>query len=191
MHARDLVLSPQLSAEQVRDFLTGYGFQQPDQSDRQLQRIADRVGDRGLLAEIAGPLLDQAGKTADPDAALLRLETLVERIPNPLGLFSFLQAQPQALEILIQILGTSSHLAQLLLRNPEYFYWLLEEDRLERVEGRRYFQDHAKEAILPFDLPELAIDALRRYQRRESLRIATQDIPEAVVLLPPLFSCPI
>ena len=143
-----------------------------------MQRIADRVGDRGLLAEIAGPLLDQAGKTADPDAALLRLETLVERIPNPLGLLSFLQAQPQALEILIQILGTSSHLAQLLLRNPEYFYWLLEEDRLERVEGRRYFQDHAKEAILPFDLPELAIDALRRYQRRESLRIATQDIPE-------------
>ena len=179
MHARDLILSPQLSAEQVRAFLTGYGFQQPDQSDRQLQQIADRVGDHGLLAEIAGPLLEQAGSTADPDAALLRLERLVERIPNPLGLLSFLQAQPQALEILIQILGTSAHLAQLLLRNPEYFYWLLGEGRLERVEGRGYFEDHAKEAILPFDSPELAIDALRRYQRRESLRIAGQDLREA------------
>ena len=178
MHARDLILSPQLSAEQVRAFLTGYGFQHPDQSDRQLQQIADRVGDHRLLAGIAGPLLEQAGKTADPDAALLRLERLFERIPNPLGLLGFLQAQPQALEILIQILGTSAHLAQLLLRNPEYFYWLLEEDRLDYVEGRRYFQDHAKEAVLPFDSPELAIDALRRYQRRESLRIATQDIRE-------------
>ncbi len=178
MHARDLVLSPQLSAEQVRSFLTGYGFQQPEQSDRQLQQIADRVGDRALLAQIADPLLEQAGKTPDPDAALLRLESLVERIPNPLGLLAFLQAQPQALEILIQILGTSSHLAQLLLRNPEYFYWLLGEERLERVEGLDYFQDHAREAILPFESPELAIDALRRYQRRESLRIATQDIRE-------------
>ena len=176
MHARDLLLSPQLSAEQVRTFLTGYGFQQPEQSDRQLQQIADRVRDRELLAQIADPLLEQAAKTPDPDAALLRLETLVERIPNPLGLLAFLQAQPQALEILIQILGTSSHLTQLLLRNPEYFYWLLAEDRLNRVEGLSYFQDHAREAIAPFESHELAIDALRRYQRRESLRIAARDI---------------
>ena len=178
MRARDLVLSPQLSAEQVRSFLSRQGFQKPDQTDRSLQRIADRVEDRRVLAELAQPLLDQAAQTADPDAVLPRLETLLERIPSPLALLFFLDENPGALETLAQILGTSSHLAQLLLRNPEYFYWLMENGRLARVEGPTYFAKHAEEAVLPFDSLDPAVDALRRYQRRESLRIATQDILE-------------
>jgi [glutamine synthetase] adenylyltransferase / [glutamine synthetase]-adenylyl-L-tyrosine phosphorylase len=176
MEPRDLFLASRLSDEEVAAFLSGYGFLAPRQADARLQKIALLAEDRERLAAFAPALLEQAGRSADPDAALLQLENFLEAVPNPLVLISYLQEDPEALEALLRLLGASPYLSQELVRSPEYFYWLMEGTRFQAVPDEAYFQKGAGEATRPFESLTAAMDALRRFQRRENLRIAAQDL---------------
>ncbi len=176
MRARDLFLSSQLTSQEVHKLLDRYGFQDTEQADQHLQRIAERVGFGERLAELGSSLLDALSQAADPDAALLHLTTFFESIPSTLNLVSYLEESPAALHMLVQTLGASSFLAQVLFRNPEYFYWLQEGDGLRTIEGPDYFLAQAGEMVRPFAGKEDSLDALRRLRRREILRIGVQDI---------------
>jgi glutamate-ammonia-ligase adenylyltransferase len=105
-----------------------------------------------------------------------QLEAFFENVPSPVHLLTTLETNPSALEILVGILGGSPYLAETLLRSPEYFYWLLEKQRLERVHDEGYFSAQAEETTRPFGDAVQALGALRRLRRRESLRIGAQDI---------------
>lgn len=182
MRARDLILAPDLSPEEARRFLLSHGFSEPERADRSLQRLADTVRVRERLAEILDSLLESCLQAADPDAALVSVEAFFEAVPHPLNLVAFLQDRPYAAGVLAQVMGASPYLAQVLVRNPEYFYWLVESKRLERVEDRDYFERQAAEATQPFASLERSLDALRRLRRRESLRVGAQDILRTVDL---------
>jgi [glutamine synthetase] adenylyltransferase / [glutamine synthetase]-adenylyl-L-tyrosine phosphorylase len=176
MEPRDLFLASQLSAEEVAAFLTRFGFLEPDQVDARLQRIALLAGDPERLALLAPALLEQAGRSADPDAALLHLENFLEAVPKPLPVIGYFLDNPAALEVLLRLLGASPFLSQVLTRNPEYFYWLTEGARFHEVPDDSYFLREAAQATKPFGSLAAAMDALRRFRRREGLRIAAQDI---------------
>ncbi|MGH9339881.1 MAG: DUF294 nucleotidyltransferase-like domain-containing protein, partial [Acidobacteriota bacterium] len=176
MHARDLFLSEKLTSREVQAILSPYGFQNTEQVDGRLQRIADMVGVRERFAGLAPGILLEASRSADPDAAILRLEAFFEVVPSASNLASYLSDSPSAVEALVQILGSSSFLTQLLVRNPEYFYWLMEAGRLLRTEDADYFRREATGMIQPFTDAATKLDALRRFRRRESLRIAAQDV---------------
>jgi [glutamine synthetase] adenylyltransferase / [glutamine synthetase]-adenylyl-L-tyrosine phosphorylase len=176
MEPRDLFIASQLPGEEVAAFLTGFGFLLPEQADACLQRIARLTGDPERLALLAPALLEQAGRSADPDAALLQLEGYLEAVPKPLSVVSFLLDNPVALEVLLRLLGASPYLSQVLVRNPEYFYWLVEGARFQKVPDQAYFLREAGEATQPFAGLATGMDALRRFRRRETLRIAAQDI---------------
>lgn len=176
MEPRQLILSSSLSEEDVRGILAPFGFQDPLRADHCIQQLTDRIGDPERLAERLDSLLTAIGGTADPDSALLNFESFVENVPSPLNLLSLLQANPQALENLMGLMGASPFLTQILVRNPEYFYWLLEKGRLQAAYDAQYFKAEAEKAVAPFTDPGRALDALRRLRRRESLRIGAQDI---------------
>ena len=176
MQARDLVLSSQLSSQKLIRFLRHFGFENPERADSHLQSIAESLGEREPLADFSESLLESISRTPDPDAALLHLAAYFEVSSSPLTLLSYLREQPPALEALLGIFGASPFLAQSLLRNPEYLYWLSEDDRLNRIEGKRYFSREVEEAARPFHETDRIFNALRRVRRRETLRIAAQDI---------------
>ena len=136
----------------------------------------ETVGLPERVAAVADLLLSEIARTADPDAALRNFGAFLERVPSPLNFLSFLEANPQSFEILLVILGASPYLTQTLLRNPEYFYWLVEPNRLQRVSGRKQYQEAAREMTRPTSDLDQALNALRRFRRRESLRIGTQDL---------------
>jgi [glutamine synthetase] adenylyltransferase / [glutamine synthetase]-adenylyl-L-tyrosine phosphorylase len=176
MEARDLFVAAELRPEEVVRFLEALGFRDPRRADRHLQRIAHLTEAPERLAGLADALLSQVARSADPDAALRHLESFLERVAGPLNLLSLLESVPETLEILVGILGGSPYLTQGLVRNPEYFYWLLERSRLQRVRDFDYFRSQAAEATRPFSEAAAALDALRRLRRREALRIGAQDI---------------
>lgn len=175
MDVRDLLLSAELSEEDARRFLWAAGFAHPDRADRGIQRIADLAGDRLRFAELAPRLLEQLGAAADPDAAIVQLERFYETVSSPLNLTSFLLEDEAAAELLIGVLGASPYLSQILLRNPECLYWLRSGNRIEKRPPEGYFLAEASHA-LAFERTETALDSLRRLRRRESLRIAAQDL---------------
>ncbi len=176
MNVRDLFLSPDIDPVEVWTFLRTLGFKDPERADRHLQKVVDIVQYPERVADVAPMLLDEMGSSVDADAALRHFESFLEVVPSPASLLSDLEDSPKALGTLVGLLGASPYLTQVLCRNPEYFYWLIERKRLETVCEGDYFQSEAERALNPFDQPELALNALRRMRRREFLRIGAQDI---------------
>lgn len=132
----------------------------------------------GMTLDLVGEICDQLGRSiarcADPDMALNNFERFVAAARNPLSLGTLFQRDPQALPTLVQILATSQHLSDLLVADPESF------DLLRTTEGLPYtrqtlVEDLASEvAVLEHD--QLILRALRRFKRRETLRISYGDI---------------
>ena len=177
MHPRDLILSAEVREDEVAQLLRSYGFGDPGATDRHLQEIAEVVGDRELVAESTELLLTASGRSADPDAAVRRLASLTERIGSPAALFRWLQELPAGIELIATLMGDSPFLGQTLIRNPESLYWLAEGDRLQRVEGPDYFKTRARSAFHAGGRDAVtSFDSLRRFKRREMLRIGAQDL---------------
>ena len=177
MQPRDLVLSPQHDSDEAARFLASLNFQRPAEADAALQRMAERVAAREKLAGLLPALLGHVSLTPDPDYALLQWDAFLEASPDPLTVLSYMEENPAAIEVLSRLLGSSPYLTQLLLTNPEYLYWLLEQDRIHQIPDDRYFLSESEVVVRPFPAePGAASEALRRMRRREMLRIAGQDI---------------
>ena len=77
--------------------------------------------------------------------------------------------------ILLQILGTSPFLSEILIRNPEYLYWLRRKldaalpDRVDYDAELGRLVDTAQSG-------EHQANVLKRFQRREMLRVAARDL---------------
>ncbi|MFB3905265.1 MAG: DUF294 nucleotidyltransferase-like domain-containing protein [Acidobacteriota bacterium] len=177
MRASDLILSPDLPDEEAHAFLRQYGFEDTAAADTNLQRLAELAGVRERLADLLQSLLHHFSRSADPDLALSQLEVFLDSSSNPLGILSYLEESPLALQVLVTILGSSPYLTQILRRSPEYFYWLMEGGRLDLVAAPDYFLSEIEAMIRAFEeSPEQALDAVRRFRRRETLRIGAQDL---------------
>jgi len=176
MEARDLILSPELSEFEVESFLRRFGIQEPEAADRNIRHLLDLTQAPERLAGFLEVLLESASASVDPDAALTHFAHYLEAVPSALNLLSFLQEDPRAADLLIGILGASPFLSQILIRNPEYLYWMAESNRAERIRERSYFFEEAAKSVRPFETLNDSMNALRRFKRRESLRIGAQDL---------------
>ena len=134
----------------------------------------------GVPLDLFTSLVEQLGRllpgVADPDRVLVALERFVAAVRSPLATAALFERDPRALEILLGIFSASPYLAELVIADPEAW----EEVRVGR--GR----PEKKEALAAALSAEVgtAVDtagvarALRRFKRRQTLRIAYGDIVE-------------
>ncbi|MDD4857345.1 MAG: hypothetical protein PHD74_04470 [Candidatus Krumholzibacteria bacterium] len=121
-----------------------------------------------LLAELAA--------CCDPDMALLNLTRFVEaKIAPARFLHSFFLARPVA-RLIITIFSCSYFLADILARNPGYLSWLIEERTLEGPKAHSVYLSELSRQIEPFRDRRRRLNSLKRYFRRETLRIAARDL---------------
>lgn len=127
-----------------------------------------------LLAEMGNQLERHLPACADPDMALHNLERFVQAARNPLAVGTLFERDPQALPTLLQIFATSQYLSDLLVMDPEGF------DLLRMTEGqpvaRPALVDELVAEIAALEHDTAVLRALRRFKRRETLRIAYADI---------------
>ena len=172
---QDVFLSRDLTEAAAAAFLEQYGLRDGAAADQQLQQIADDLPSRQALGALAGMLLDVVASAPDPDAALLGFcRYVVTRTPKA-GFIGNLRADPRMLEILAQILGTSPFLSEILIRNPEYLHWLRRE-----LDGaapdRTAYDAEIGRWLAANEGVEKQVNALKRFQRRELLRITVRDL---------------
>lgn len=172
---RDLFLAQELSETQAQAFLEERGFRDPVSADEHLQQLADDIPTRLALGDLAGLLLDTLAEAPDPDAALVGFcRYVANRFPKS-SFLRYLRDDPRALEILTRLLGASPLLSEILIRNPEYLHWLhreLDGPPPDLVDYRTELTN-----LLAHDLDaRRRLDALKRFQRREMLRIAGRDL---------------
>ncbi len=83
---------------------------------------------------------------------------------------------PHYAELLILISTNSNYLTDILVRNPEYFYWIVNPSTVEYNLELRKFSASIKDVTLPFNSFLAKVNTLRRLKRKEILRIGAKDI---------------
>jgi glutamate-ammonia-ligase adenylyltransferase len=173
---RDLLLAPALEPGEVSALLAPYGFRDPAEADRELQRLAADPTLRPRLAELLPELLRCLSLSVDPDQALSHLERFMRASLSPSQLLSELSERPHAMELLARAFGASPFMAQILVRSPPWFYWLADPQILERSRGRAAIEAELDRFLAPLTSMERRLDGLRIVRRREILHIGVRDL---------------
>ncbi len=139
-----------------------------------LTRIAAHGVTLDLLSQISEQFAAAAPSLADPDMAINNLERFIAAARNPMATAALFERDPDALPNLLQIFSTSQYLSDLLVSDKEAY------DLLRMTEG----QPVARPALVDEIVSEVravgniteVLASLRRFKRRETLRIAYGDI---------------
>ncbi len=164
------------------------------QADANIQAMAGEPHARRQLAEILGPLLESVAQTADPDQALNHWERLLSTGINRSALFEYLRSSPRMLHLLCTIVGNSDSLAVTLIRDSMLIYWLAEQEVLSKRSTRAGLEKSLRRNFMNLTTAELKLEVLRRFRRREMLRIGVRDllrladVPETTATLSDLAS---
>jgi glutamate-ammonia-ligase adenylyltransferase len=171
----DLFLSPELTEEQARAYLQSLGFRDAAAADAHLQQMADDLVVREALGRLAPDLIAALLETPDPDGALAAIARYVSARSGRAMFLDYLREDPRALHVLTYVMGASPQLGEILVRTPEYFHWLV--SQVERsAPDRQDYEEELTSALSAVDDPAEALNLLRRWKRRETLRIGTRDL---------------
>jgi glutamate-ammonia-ligase adenylyltransferase len=182
-HQLHLILSDQLSEDEIHRQLSPIGFVDCQAAHRRLIRLADIPGAMPVLVDLHAHLLVTLSQSADPDRALINLERFVKSADDGAAMLSYLADNPRAAEILTTLFACSQFLTEILLRNPSYLRLLADYRQLAQPKSLDQFCAEAQACTtgLPDSLPARdwaaeQLDALRRFQHWELLRIGACDL---------------
>ena len=176
LNIKDLLLAPQLDRQTVTALLQPYGLKDVARADANLQAVAADPSERHLLAEILEDLLTAVSQSANPDQAVVYFERFATASLNKPQLFVYLRNFPQAIEILIRSLGGSSYMAEILIRDPQLFYWVTDPQILRRPRRKRDIQREIIRTAKALASDQQQLDYLRSVKRREMLHVGVRDL---------------
>jgi glutamate-ammonia-ligase adenylyltransferase len=161
------------SREEAEPWLASLGLTNPRAAYTNLTKLAALIP-----LDLLGIVLEQFANTcpqlADPDMALNNLERFFLASRSPLAMAALFERDPVALPNLLIILNSSQHLSDQLSADPESF------ELLRLTEGRPVARDLLVQELLAdvrrLENQEDVLAALRRFKRRETLRIAYGDL---------------
>lgn len=172
---KPILLGEKRNAEGTRTILSAYGLRDLDLADRNLDSMAGNPIQRQQLADILPVLMEAISRTADPDQALNRWERMLASVSRT-SFLDYLRTWPRMLDLLCVIFGNSDALTFTLIRDPTVVYWLAEEEVHLRPPTRKGMERALYTSIGHLTSKESKLDALRRFQRREMLRIGVRDL---------------
>ncbi|MFO7973219.1 MAG: bifunctional [glutamate--ammonia ligase]-adenylyl-L-tyrosine phosphorylase/[glutamate--ammonia-ligase] adenylyltransferase, partial [Candidatus Hydrogenedentota bacterium] len=95
---------------------------------------------------------------------------------NPRTERALMAAMPRYTEMLVAIFDQSHYLTDIVCRNPEFVSWLWEEASLDEAVFRGQQEEALRRQIAAFDNFASRAASMRRFKRREFLRVAVRDI---------------
>jgi glutamate-ammonia-ligase adenylyltransferase len=150
------------------------GLADPDQAHRSLCGLAAHGLTLDLLAFLCGRLGHLLPAASDPDRVLVAVERLIGAVRSPLSTGTLFQRDPRSLEILLKLFSASPYLADLVILDPESW------EQVRVGEGRPESRQSLAAALAAetalLTEPDCVMRAVRRFKRRETLRIAYGDI---------------
>jgi glutamate-ammonia-ligase adenylyltransferase len=172
----DLVLSDTVPETLAHQALANRGFSDPARALHNLRRIGGEAERRMLFARLAILACDVLARRPDPDMALNNWERFLHALPDPQAHLAQMLSQPMRLEILLSIFSASQFLADTLVRDPRL---------LDSIGRQEVIHAPRTSAEIAEELAALSArtagrdewrDLVRRFRRREILRIGARDI---------------
>ncbi len=178
-----LLLNKQLTPTDIQTMLQPLGITDWQQAYLRLQRIANTPQTEQLLSACLPHLFLALSNAAHPDRALVNFERFVGNAAPPESMLRYLARNPRAIETLVILFAGSQFLTEILLRHPDYFEQITARQNLAELKTAEQLYQQLFALMEPFlaaspqETPLLpALNLLRRFQRRELLRIGTYDL---------------
>ena len=145
--------------------LHAFGLPDAPRAEKLLRSLAPTAAERDALAPIFDELLENLGRSADPERALLNLSNLCDRVPDRAAFFARLRADDAACARLLELLSWSQALADAVIGSAANLAEVFAgAGSLSRGELRALARDCAD------------LDALRRFRKSQFLRIGLLDL---------------
>jgi len=172
----DLILSDRVPVNLREKILRGTGFRDPERAYVNLRSLAGDGLRRETFVKLAVLATDILKMKPDPDMALNNWERFIHSVSSPEFHYSTLLSQPMRLEMLLSIFSGSQFLSDTLIRNPGFLEWVMIPEVLHGTRKRGEIEEELRAAGLSCRTHREWLNKLRRFRRREMLRIGTHDI---------------
>lgn len=121
-------------------------------------------------------ILSKLAKAMDPNEALLAFDGFLAGLPAGVQVFSLFEANPQLVDLLVDIAGTSPMLAAHLSRNAAVFDAVIAGDFFAPWPGRGALQDELAARLAAEDDYERKLDTARRWRKEWHFRIGVHHL---------------
>jgi glutamate-ammonia-ligase adenylyltransferase len=137
---------------------------------------------RELLTEITPTLLAALGRTAQPDAALLRFDEFLRNLPAGVQLFSLFYSRPGLLDLVATIMGTAPRLAELLSHNVSLLDAVLGADFDAPLPGAAALARSLDETLAHARDDQDVLDLCRRWAHDRQFQVGVQTLHRDVAV---------
>lgn len=162
--------------DRLAESLKPFGFAVPKQAWQNLITLAGQANFPDLFPQFFATLLELLAKSYNADIALNNLERFSGKIVDKNYLYTLLSESPEFLRALVILFSGSQVLSDSLMSEPSYFDWLKRPETLTRSKSKdalmRDFYEIAGSDRLPKNTPSL----LRKFKKREYIRIGLRDL---------------
>jgi glutamate-ammonia-ligase adenylyltransferase len=166
-----------LEPEGASERLAALGFANPDRAMAHLRALTAGLSRRATVLRAMLPvMLPWLAEAPDPDGGLAALRVLAERLGDRAALLGMLRDNPATAELLCTVLGASRLLGDLLARHPELLTAMADEGGLAAPRPVAELTAEATAIVGRHQDPAAAWDGLRRFKRRELVRVAVRDL---------------
>jgi [glutamine synthetase] adenylyltransferase / [glutamine synthetase]-adenylyl-L-tyrosine phosphorylase len=167
-----------LDPEGAAERLAALGFANPDRAMASLRALTAGLSRRATLMRAMLPvMLPWLAEAPDPDGGLAALRTLADALGDRAAFYGMVRDNPAGAELLCTVLGSSRLLGDLLARHPELLTAMADPHRLAAASRSSAELVASASAIVARHTDAAAAwDGLRRFKRRELVRVAVRDL---------------
>jgi glutamate-ammonia-ligase adenylyltransferase len=166
-----------LPLEAAEERLAAFGFIDAAHTRAALRELTQGLTRSSrIMQQLLPVILDWLSETPDPDLGLLQLRKLAEGPTRTAALAATFRDMPGAAERVCRVLGASRVVGDALLRQPEAVELLGDDEWLARERTADELHEAALETLQWRPDRKGRHAGLRRYKRRELLRIGARDV---------------
>jgi glutamate-ammonia-ligase adenylyltransferase len=166
-----------LDPEGAAERLAALGFANPERAMASLRALTAGLSRRATLMRAMLPvMLPWLAEAPDPDGGLAALRTLAEALGDRAAFYGMVRDNPAGAELLCTVLGSSRLLGDLLARHPELLTAMADPHRLAAARDPDELAASAAAIVARHSDAAAAWDGLRRFKRRELVRVAVRDL---------------
>jgi [glutamine synthetase] adenylyltransferase / [glutamine synthetase]-adenylyl-L-tyrosine phosphorylase len=137
-------------------------------------RATRSVRARELLTELMPALLSALSDTANPDAALLKFDEFLGKLPAGVQLFSLFHNNPDLLNLVAEIMGGAPRLAEYLSRNPTLLDGVISSDFYDHLPERDELQQELETVLDRARDMQDVLDYSRRWSHGRRFQVGVQ-----------------
>ncbi len=163
------------------DTLAGLGFRNGEAVSRAIMawhhgRYAGTRSGRAreLLTELMPALLTALSKTANPDAAFMKFDDFLSKLPAGVQLFSLFYSNPALLDLVAEIMGNAPRLADRLGRRPNLLDGVLTPGFYEPLPDAATLARELDDALRQAGDFQDALDITRRWVNEKKFQVGVQ-----------------